>query len=110
MPKKKVGPKKYQPLITPKELNNIINDLPELQKKKAASIELRRNIIEQQNRDNYANELHRLQGFISNYTLPRLEEDRIRGHMDSLIDKHNKSYNYRWGGSLYKESINNHKR
>ena len=109
MPKKKVAPKKkFQPVVTPKQINNIINEIPELHKKKAASIEFRRNIIEKQNRDNYANELHRLQGFISSYTLPRLEEDRIRGHMDSLINKYNKSYDYRFGGSLYKESISNH--
>ena len=106
MQKKKTQPKKYRPLITPKQMNNMINDLPELHKKKAASIEFRKNVIEAQNRDNYSNELHRLQGYLSVYTLPRLQEDRLRQHMDSLTDKHNKSYNNKYGGSLYKESTN----
>ena len=103
MQQKKKQAKAYKPLLTPKQISNIIHELPEYRQKKAASIEFRKNVIEAQNRDNYLNELPRLEGFISTYTLPQLQEDRINNRMGSLNTKSNRTYKSR--GSLYKDSI-----
>ena len=92
-------------MITPKQMNNMISSLPELHKKKAASIEFRKNVIEAQNRDNYNNELHRLQGHLAVYTLPGLQEERLKRHMGSLVEKYNNSYYNKSRGSLYKHDI-----
>ena len=99
----KAPAKKYKPLIPPKAINNIIQELPEYRKKKVANIEFRRNIIESQNRDNYMNEYDRLRGFISTYTLPTLEDARIKQHMESLKKPYNRSINS--SGSLYRDSM-----
>ena len=55
MPKKK-QPAKYSHNITPEKVEKLRNDLPEMMKRKVASIEFRKNLIQAQNRDNYINE------------------------------------------------------
>ena len=95
--------KKFNPLIQAKALTNIIQELPEYRKKKAASIEFRRNVIESQNRDNFQNEYDRLRGYMSSHSLPGLEETRLKQRMESLTNSYNKSVNTT--GSLYRDSL-----
>ena len=82
MPMKKQTPRnkkssKYNKLVTPEKMTNLLNELPEYRKKKVASIEYRRNLMDTQNRDNYLNEYHRLSGDMSSYDTPALGEERI---------------------------------
>ena len=105
MQQKKKQAKTYKPFIAPKQIKNMMNELQDMRKQKAANIEFRRNIIEAQNRYNYLNELHRLQGFLSTYTLPQLQEDRIKNRISSLKSHYSSSLEGKVGGSLYKDSI-----
>ena len=82
MPKKK-QPAKYSNMITPQKMEKLRNDLPEMMKRKVASVDFRRNLIQAQNRDNYVNEYHRLKGYISSHTIPTMRDvhkiaDRMR--------------------------------
>ena len=94
---------KHNKLVTPEKLSNLLNELPEYRKQKVASINYRRNLIEAQNRDNYLNEYHRLSGYMNNYEIPALSEERINRQLENLAKKYNSSSSST--GSLYRDSL-----
>ena len=102
-PPRNKAPTKHNKLVTPEKLSNLLNELPEYRRRKAASIEFRKNLIEVQNRDNYLNKYHRLTGYMKGYEIPSLSEERINRQLDNLAKKYNASSSF--SGSLYKDSI-----
>ena len=93
MPKKK-QPATYSHMITPERMEKLRNDLPEMMKRKVASVDFRKNLIQAQNRDNYINEYHRLKGYISSHRIPTMREaHRIAERMRELRALTKESYN-----------------
>jgi glycyl-tRNA synthetase beta subunit len=92
MPKKK-QPAKYSHMITPEKVEKLRNDLPEMMKRKVASIEFRKNLIQAQNRDNYINEYHRLNGYLTSRRIPTMADgQRIANRMQELKRLTKESY------------------
>ena len=93
MPKKK-QPAKYSHTTTPEKVAKLRNDLPEMMKRKVASVDFRRNLIQAQNRDNYINEYHRLHGYMTSRRVPTLADgQRIANRMQELKRLTKESYN-----------------
>ena len=91
MPKKK-QPAKYSHLITPEKMMKLQNDLPEMMKRKVSSMEFRKNLIQAQNRDNYINEYHRLDGYLTSHRIPCLQGVKIAERMRELSKLTRESY------------------
>jgi len=68
--------------------------LPELKRKAQASTEFRRNLVEAQNRANFVNEYHRLNGYIATHTIPTLAaQQTIKERMEELKQLTKDSFN-----------------
>ena len=92
-------------LLTDAQKMKIMREIPEMKRKQVASLQFRNDMIQARNRENYLNELQRLQGIISN-TVPNLQEDRIKQRMSQLENQYKDSY-YKTP-SLYYDSFFNY--
>ena len=68
------------------------NDLPEMMKRKVASVEFRKILIQAQNRDNYINEYHRLNGYLDSHRIPYLQTMKVVDRMRELSRLSRESY------------------
>ena len=84
------------------QMMKIMREIPEIKRKQVASLQFRNDMIQARNRENYLNELQRLEGIISN-TVPNLQEDRIKQRMGQLENQYKDSY-YKTP-SLYYDSV-----
>ena len=84
--------KKYSHLLPPEKMLKLQNDLPEMMKKKVASIEFRKHLVQAQNRDNYINEYHRLHGFLTSNRIPPLAGQKVASRMQELKRLTKESY------------------
>jgi hypothetical protein len=104
MPAKKKTPKVFKPLLSPDRIRNILRELPENRKRIVENIEFRKNVLEKQNRDNFANEYQRLHGYLTGHTLPGLAAAQgIRTNMNDLKNRYKESLTKT--GSIYEDTI-----
>ena len=74
-------------------MEKLRNDLPEMMRRKVASIEFRKNLIQAQSRDNYINEYHRLHGYLTSRRIPTMTDGtRIASRMQELKRLTKESY------------------
>ena len=71
--------------VNTKNMQNMINELPEQVNKISADIKLRHDFVESQKRANYVNEYERLSGELRSKTTPALQHARITNRLDDLV-------------------------
>ena len=91
MPQKK-QPAKYKHQLPLEKMLKLRNDLPEMMKKKVANMEVRKNVLQTQARDNYINEYHRLHGAPKSRRIPTLDHNRVLNRLEELKHLTNESF------------------